>query len=63
MKFIAIAALAAALMGCDVRYPAKAAYYNQSDAFLTLCSPSSITTAFQQNEDQVMMVASCNKAK
>ena len=64
MKFIAIAALAASLMGCNLVMPsAKSAYLSQSDAFLVLCSPTTITAALQQNEDQVMMVSTCSKAK
>ena len=63
MKFIAIAMLSLVLMGCNYAPDAKKAYYHNSDAFMYLCVPSTIVTAFQHSEDGIMFVATCTKAK
>lgn len=61
MKFIAIAALAAALMGCSP--PARMAYNDASRGFTNLCVPGSINVTLQQNDDQAMLAATCTKVK
>lgn len=62
MKFIAIAALAAALMGCTPA-PARLTYNDASRGFTNICVPNSINVTLQQNDDQAMLAATCTKVK
>lgn len=63
MKFIAIAGLTLALMGCEYKPPGLASFNHAVDSFMSICAPSSISVTIQQNEDQAMVAATCSKAK